>query len=213
MHDKITCIQISLTTFCNMSCPECCYGMQIIPKEKKSFVTWEYLENAAYYFKGIETINLTGGEATIHPILKEWLPKLKELFDCKYLTLDTNGMKFNRNPEMYGYFDRIYVTRYHEGMFDGCPDNLDKIEFLQEYYKDRPNLIHINEITHIPRDKKGGNPCYRAYSGTLHYSEGRLFPCCTGAGLDTLVYISLTDNWRDDINKVYPPCNDCFFAV
>src|SRR6185503_3305035 len=112
MHSEIKIVQITVTTFCNMKCKECCCAMQIIPKHDKHFVTWDYMVNAAKYFYGVPTIDITGGEPSIHPELEEWSPKLKQLFGCELLTMDTNGSMFKKKPELFRSYDKIYVTHY-----------------------------------------------------------------------------------------------------
>lgn len=186
--------------------------MQIIPKHKKYFITRSELEEAASKLYGVETISLMGGEPTMHPNFKEWTPEIKELFGCKKLTVETNGTMFKKFPEVFAYFDKVIVTRYHKDMFEGCADNLHLIEYLKDFYPDS-GFIHVNNIEHTPREKRGTKPCYRAWSGGIAYEGGRLYPCCAGPGLDTKVSVPLTANWREDIKTVLPPCHDCFFAV
>lgn len=213
MHSEIKIVQITLTTFCNMRCPNCCCAMQVLHKKDKYFVDWDYMVNAAKYFYGVDTIDLTGGEPSIHPQLEEWLPKLKELFGCRMLTMDTNGTMFKKKPDMFRHLDKIYVTHYVPSTFEGSPDNIDDINFLKEYYKDRPELLHVSgEMVHVDRSRRGTKACFRAFSGTVHYAGGTLHPCCVGPGLDTKVSIPLTDNWREEIMRTSPPCHDCFLA-
>lgn len=196
-----------------MRCPHCCCGMQVMDKGEKYFVSWDYMLNAAKYFYGVDTIDISGGEPSIHPELEAWAHKLKELFGCRLLTMDTNGTMFKKKPEMFGHFNKIYVTHYVPGTFEGSPDNIEEINFLKDYYKDKPELLHVSgDMTHVDRARRGTKPCFRAYSGTVHYAGGRLYPCCVGPGLDTKISIPLTDNWKEEILKTQPPCHDCFLA-
>lgn len=213
MHPQINIVQISLTTHCNMKCPECCCAMQIIPKEEKYFVTWEYLEEAAKYLYGVDTISLTGGEPTIHPKIEEWSPKLKELFGCRLLTMSTNGTMFKRKADMFRYYDKVFVTHYTKDTFEGSPENIDLINYLKDYYSDRPDLLHVSgDMEHVDRSRRGKGSCFRASMGAVHYENGQLFPCCVGPGLEIKKAIPLTENWRTEINQVSPPCHVCFFA-
>lgn len=212
MQVPVTIVQIFLTTHCNMKCPECSCGMQIIPKSNKYFVDFDYIKHSAKYFYGVDTISIMGGEPTMHPNFAEWSLIFKELYGCKRLTLETNGTMFDKIPEAFTHYDKILVTRYHKDIYDGCPDNLDKINFLKDYYKER-DFIWVNEIEHVSRKTKGTKPCYRSVSGGIAYEGGRLYPCCVGPGLLKKVSIPLTEDWRDQIKTIYPPCESCFLAV
>lgn len=182
-------------------------------KQEKSFVTWEYLEHAAKYFYGIETISISGGEPSIHPKLGEWSSKLKELFGCKLLTMNTNGTMFKMKPEMFGHYDKLYVSHYTTNTYDGCKDNMEEIEYLRQYYSSRPYLLQVSgDMEHIDRNRRGKGTCFRGSNGHLSYVNGKLYPCCVGSGLDEDVSISLIDNWRELINQIKPPCGVCFFA-
>lgn len=169
--------------------------------------------NAAKYFYGVETIDITGGEPSIHPELPEWSPKLKALFGCDKLTMDTNGTMFKKRPEMFAHYDKVYVTHYTEETYEGCKDNIENINYLREYYADRPDLLHVSgEMKHVDRSRRGTGTCFRGSSGTVHYCDGRLYPCCVAPGLDTKVSIELTGNWKEEILNTAPPCYDCFLA-
>ncbi len=209
MHEEIKIVALSITTYCNMKCPECCAAMQ--SGIKKNHVDWDYMVHAAKHFKGIETIDICGGEATIHPNIREWAPKLKELFGCKYLTIDTNASMFKIMPDLFEHFDKVYVSTYPDEFYDGWKSNESKIEYLKNIY---PDKLHIGyNIIHTPRDRRGYKPCERAYSGTIRYEDGRVYPCCIGSGLDTLVSVPLTENWRKDLDNINPPCGDCFLSL
>lgn len=196
-----------------MRCPNCCCGMQVMDKSSKYFVDWDYMVNAAKYFYGTDTVDISGGEPSIHPELPVWAPKLKELFGCRLLTIDTNATMFDKRPEMFGHFDKIYVTHYTKDTFKGCEDNIDKINFLKEYYADRPELLHVSgEMKHVDRSRRGTGSCFRGSSGTVHYAGGRLYPCCVAPGVQGARSIELTDNWKQDIINTPPPCQNCFLA-
>lgn len=187
--------------------------MQVMDKKDKYFVDWDYMVNAAKYFYGVDTIDISGGEPSIHPDLEEWSPKLKDLFGCNKLTMDTNGTMFEKKPDMFGHYDKIYVTHYTENTYLGCVDNMDKINYLKAYYPDRPELLHVSgEMVHVDRSRRGTGSCFRGSSGTVHYAGGKLYPCCVAPGLDTKVSIPLTENWKEEIINKKPPCHDCFLA-
>jgi len=213
MQVPVNIVQIFITTHCNMRCPDCSCGMQVMTKKDKYFVDWDYLVNAAKLFYGVDTISIMGGEPSMHPKFTEWSPKFKELFGCRFLTLESNGTLFDKIPDSFGHYDKIFATHYHKDMFEGCPENIDKINYLKAYYPDRPNLVWVNEITHVPRTNRGTNPCFRATSGGIAYEGGKLYPCAVGSGVRTNNFIIPTTNWREEIKTVYPKCSDCYFAI
>ncbi len=132
-------ISYSLTTHCNMRCPDCCAGITAMDKKDKKFHSWDYVVNSAKYFKGIRRINLTGGEPSIHPDFENWAPKLKELFGCDVLSVWTNGTMFYKKTEAFKYFDEIHITNYTAETFEGSPDNTGAIEFIMDYLSDQIN--------------------------------------------------------------------------
>jgi pyruvate-formate lyase-activating enzyme len=69
------------------------------------------------FFRGIERIHLTGGEPSLHPKFKEWAPKFRELFQCRDLTVESNGFGFQRFPEVFAHFDVVYASLYSEATF------------------------------------------------------------------------------------------------
>lgn len=208
----INTISYALTTHCNMVCPHCCAAITQMKKEHKKFYDWAYIEESAKYFYGIERINLTGGEPTIHPKFSEFVPKLKELFGCKTLSVWTNGTMFRKKADTFRYFDQIHITNYTEKTFEGSPNNTKEIEFIREYLKDTDVQIFDCETVHIPLTKRGTKMCFRGYSDTAEFVDGYIYPCCAGSGLDTKIRLPLCDNWRDEILKIHPPCHECLFA-
>lgn len=206
-------INFTFTTHCNMKCPDCCAGITDLLKENKSFYDWDYFVKAAKYLKGIKRITLTGGEASIHPNFEEWVPKMKDLFGCKELALWTNGTMLIKKKEVFKYFDIIHITNYTKDTFSGSPDNTKEIEFIREYLKGEKTQVYSARTTHIPKTNRGTDMCFRGYSDTVEYVDGFLYPCCVGSGLNTKNRITLSDNWREEILKVSPPCNECLFAI
>lgn len=227
MRQEITNINLTLTTFCSMKCPDCCCNITAMKNSDKRFFSFEYFENAAKYFYGIERIHLTGGEPTMHPDFVKFAQSFKELFGCKRLTIETNGFFIkHREHEIYvlaHYFDEVYFSHYKKDMYPGCEDNLYLINKLR-MYKEMDNFvcngngaklcdIIVGEIDHISREKRGTKMCHRGYSETLGYSNGKLYPCCVASGIpENDVGILLTENWREEILNIHAPCEICFFA-
>lgn len=211
MGRVIDSINFTLTTNCNMACPDCCAGITAMPKKNRKFYDWAYMENAAKYFKGMRRINLTGGEPTIHPKFSEWAPKLKDLFACEVLSVWTNGTMFRKKTEAFKYFDEIHITNYTKETFEGSPDNSEEIDFIKSVYPDK-KISHYKAV-HIPLEKRGSKMCFRGKSETVEFVDGFVYPCSSSSGLPTQIKVTLSDNWKEEVLKLYPPCHECLFAI
>jgi hypothetical protein len=205
---NITCVNLAITTRCNRACPDCCCN---VPQRKRHWdADVDYLKEVAKCFKGIARIQLTGGEPTLHPQIQELAPKLKELFNCRYLTIETNGFKFRQMPELFKHFDAVHATHYAPPEFE--EDNGDDIRFLQEYLRTSNTTVHINRICHLPRARRAQFPCFRGFSGAISCFQGEIYPCCMGWGIESAQSVQITENWRRDLLRVPLPCPTCFFA-
>lgn len=212
MGRDITSINFTLTTHCNYSCPDCCAGITAMKKEHRKFYDEEYLLEASKYFYGIRRINLTGGEPTIHPKFEQWASKFKELFGCQVLSVWTNGTMFKKKKDAFKHFDEIHITNYTKDTFEGSPDNTELIQFIKDYLRGLPIKISSTTTTHIPLTHRGTKMCFRGYSDTVEFVDGRIYPCSSSSGLPTKVNIPLGENWKDEILKISPPCYQCLFA-
>ncbi len=210
MSRVISSINYTFTTHCNMKCPDCCAGITAMAMKDRVFYDWDYHVEAAKYLRGIDRINLTGGEASVHPKFNEWVPRLKELFECRSLSVWTNGTMFRKKPEVWAHFDEIHITNYTAETFVGAPDNTKDIEFIRELYPNK--YISATKTVHTPLTNRGTKMCFRGYSDTVEFVDGWLYPCCTASGLPTKTRIRLSENWKEEILKIHPPCHECLFA-
>ena len=192
-----------------MRCPDCCIDVPRIPD--KGHYPWEYFEQAARYLCGaFKLITLTGGEATVHPQFREFVPKLKALFKCQVLSVETNGYGFTRFPEAFDCFDVVAATIYTPDSFPGCPDNRAAIEAFRQHPNGKKLLT--GKTVFVPRtNKPSGRSC--AKHGILSYAYGKLFGCCVGSGIDRSYGIELDADWRQKIVAAPVPCSKCFFSV
>jgi len=193
-----------------MACPDCCAGITGMKKEHRKFYDWAYIENSAKYFYGIERINLTGGEPTIHPKFSEWVPKFKKLFGLKFLSVWTNGTMFRKKKEAFKHFDHIHITNYTKDTFHGSPDNTGEIQFIREYLSGTDVQIFATEVKHIAFTG-GSKMCFRGYSDTVEFVDGYVYPCSSSSGLPTKIRRKLDENWKE-VTKMHPPCGECMFA-
>jgi MoaA/NifB/PqqE/SkfB family radical SAM enzyme len=182
-------------------------------KKDKKFFDWEYFVNASKYFYGMNRIHLSGGEPSMHPDFSDIAAKFKELFNCRLLTIETNGTLLRSKSESFKYFDKIYISHYTKDTFNGCPDNTDNINYIKEYLKDSQTEVIVGEVEHISREIRGTKICPRGTSELVEYNNGKIYPCCVGSGLDEDVCIRPTENWIEEIKLVMPPCHICFFAL
>lgn len=212
---SITCVSVALTTRCNLACPDCC--CDIPNRVAGAPVSWEYLVEAARYLKGVHRINFTGGEPTTHPQFDAWSSQFRGLFECQVLTVETNGISSTNHLEALRNFDVVYVTHYTPDTFKDAPesyrvDNTAQIEKLKAALGER--LYVKPYMYHRPRrEQRGTRPCAAAYSETVAYWNGKLFPCCLADGVPNAVGIPLSPDWRLEVLKVPIPCSTCFFAL
>jgi organic radical activating enzyme len=207
---NINCINYILTTNCNRNCPECCCD---VPNKTGIDVSWIYIVESAKYLKGINRINLSGGEPTLHPYFEEIVPKLRELFQCNLLTIETNGYGFEKFPEIFKYFDWIQATHYSSESYEGSDDNEEQVKFIQDYLKDSKTVVLVANVTHVLRSRRSsGEICERGKSETAAYENGLIYPCCVAPGIEGGKGIPLSSNWKEEILKTEMPCNNCHFA-
>jgi hypothetical protein len=146
-------------------------------------------------------INLTGGEPSVHPNFVEWAPEIKQLFAPNKVSIETNGFGFKLFPEAFLYFDMIAPTLYSDS-FPGGHSDVEDIRFI-ENYRDahKPCLpIQISKPIHVPRTRRpNARECCRATSGAISFFKNRLYPRCTGHGVNDASSIPLSEKWRDEI--------------
>ena len=192
-----------------MKCPDCTASIPEVPRADRVHYSWEYFENAAKYFRGLDRIHCTGGEPTLHPDFMDLAAKFRDLFKCRLLTIESNCFGFKRFPDVFAHFDTIYASHYTAKSFDGCPDNSEAIAFLKERY---PGKVLVGEINFVPKASRGTKTCHRGYSETVAYARGLVFPCCVGPGLSYPHGVPLTESWLQDVLAQHIPCEHCWFA-
>lgn len=164
---------------------------------------WSYFEHVAPFFQGIERIDLFGGEPTTHPKFAEFVPRFRELFGCKVLSMTTDGFAVQRYAFLLHHFDFIQATPYDA-------KNQPAMDFLLKHHHD----VRFFPGTFIPRSRVGGgNPCARAFSETVAYADGLLWPCTPGPGIKGNVGLLPDTDWREKISSVPMACKDCFMSL
>lgn len=198
---EITCIQMDITTVCNMACKDCCCGINM-GLRAAVYHPWEYFERVAPYIQGIDRVDLFGGEPTTHPQFREFVPQFKALFGCKNLTMTTNGFKVKEYADLLHHFDFIQATPYGE-------QNAKSIVFLNGIGRD----VRFFPGEFIPRDRVGGGkPCGRGQMETVAYADGKFWPCTPGPGVKDATGIEPTADWKERILEHPMPCQTCFLS-
>ena len=98
-------VNLLITTHCNLSCPECCYRIpshETLPEEHYS---WAYFVSAAEHLQGLDTLVVTGGEPTLHPVFDRVAREFRSLFNPQRMILATNGCALD--PGLVQHFDSI----------------------------------------------------------------------------------------------------------
>jgi len=198
---QITCIQLDITSVCDRACPDCCCGINMGMRPAVHH-PWSYFCDAAFYLYGVERVDLFGGEPTTHPLFADIAREFKKLFGCKILSMTTDGFRVVRHKEALRYFDFIQATPYDER-------NAPAMAFLKANHPD----VRFFPGDFVPRSRiGGGKPCARAYSETIAYADGKLWPCTPGPGIPGATGIPLTADWRQRILDVPMPCATCFLS-
>lgn len=216
MRQDITSINFHLTTFCNMSCPDCCCNIPNIPKKEKRFFGLDYIQSAAKILHGINRIHVTGGEPMLHPEFDLISANAREWFGCEVLSLETNAILAKQKLDSLSHYDFIQLSRYTPDSFvrgDYAYDNTEIVSWLVDHFAGRKPDIVVGHITHVERTKRGNTMCELGHSHGTAYCDGILYPCVVAPGLFPKVGIPLTDDWQSRIKEVLPPCHNCFLAL
>lgn len=201
----ISCLLLEITTHCDQRCPNCCCGIGI--NRKLQHHAWEYFERAAAVFSGIERVHLTGGEPTLHPQFSEYVPRLKALFGCRLLTLQTDGYGVERHRGVIAaHIDRVFYSDYHRR--PRAREVLVEIGKLTSEYDAGEDAANFT-----PRSRRGsGRPCERAFGECVPYADGKLFGCCVAPGVDGAEGITPAADWREAVRRAPLPCTNCWFS-
>jgi hypothetical protein len=200
---QIRTVAFDLTTVCNRSCTECCAAINM-GKRPAAHHDMTYIERAAAELHGIERLHVTGGEPLTHPHFDEIAPRLRGLFGCQELTIQTNAFQVEKHAEALKHFDHVYPSNYG--------DNAAQVQFIKENV---PAVTEwpLGEAGFTARSTRGsGKPCFRGESDTVAYAGGKLYGCCVAPGVDGAQGIDVTPDWRERVALAPLPCGDCWFS-
>lgn len=205
---EIYSVCLEITTHCDQRCPDCCVGVGI--NRDLHHHDWAYFERAAEHLRGIERVHVTGGEPTAHPQFTEFVPRFRELFACKTLTLESNGLRLVKYAELIAKtFDWVNYTDYHVDR-NGCLAVLQSLGVRVNYIDGG-----LRAANFVPRIRRAaGAPCTRAWfrSGGFGYADEKMFGCSVGPGIPGAESLVPCVGWREKMASVKMPCADCWFA-
>ncbi len=213
LNSAITCVALDVSTQCDRRCPECCAGVGI--NRVLQHHDWEYFERAAQVIYGVERVHLSGGEPTFHPRFAEFVPKFKDLFGCKQLSMVTDGWGILDNIyPITMQIDEIHFTRYgnrqrEERVLQALSDaGLFKLLIFDA----GPNMANFTPRAQIG----GGKPCHRTWwlSGQVAYADGKLWGCCVAPGIEARSPgVQMVQLGGGQHLVPQPPCEKCWFSL
>ena len=217
-------IQVPITRICNRQCPHCCaretltwYNKSITEKE----VTLEELIWAGKLIGKIDQIEITGGEPTLHSKFEEISNNLSNIFQCNDFMLVSNGWLFKdpyKLPLLLNY-QRVWITHYTEEFVKkyGGVINTREFNLVANFLKQYPNIhfipVHTFEHKAFLDPPYKGNPCGHHLYMPAYY-EKYLYGCCVAWSLPYRGKgIPLTEDWRDHLEEIDIPCDQCFLSI
>jgi uncharacterized radical SAM superfamily Fe-S cluster-containing enzyme len=123
-HKQHSCLGIiEVNTACNLDCPVCFAESGTGPQEHGYSLTLEQVESMLDAFVAAEgepeSVQLSGGEPSIHPQILDMLATAKAR-GIKLVMLNTNGIRLARDPRFAPALGKIGVHVYLQ--FDGLED-------------------------------------------------------------------------------------------
>jgi len=208
---QINGIHLAVTTACDRNCPDCCFGSGQRPAVHYPWPA--YFQKVAEHVYGIERIRLTGGEPTLHPDFAQIAASCKTLFGCKTLEIETNGFRAREHAGVMGCFDLILVSLYGaEGIKGTGPgDNSEVVDWITAHFN---SSVFDARFGFTPRSqRRSGLKCYRGDLDIAAYDDGKLYGCCVGPGIPGAPSIPLTVDWRERLDSLPLPCQDCWYSL
>ena len=198
-------VNLLVTTHCNRACPDCCCGMPRHVLGPPQHYPWGYFTHAATFLRGLETLTITGGEATLHPQFGRILREFDGLFEPINLELMTNGCDLLRYRADW---DQSHVTRIMITDFDGDARSHAAIAAVRAW---DPARLAVYPSAHVDVTRRGsGRPCGRR--AIAAYAAGRLWPCCVSPGIPGAASMDPARDWRTALERVPLACADCCFS-
>lgn len=195
----------SITSACNMFCPDCCYGMRW--RDAKHTPMDELLDDVMF-FRDLKEITITGGEPTYHPQFGGIVAEIRQRLPNIELRVETNGLLYNKWPDIFKLFDLINVTHYTAQAWDGCLDNTKMVEKIAANHP----RVRVMLAKHIPfKPGTGTKPCGR--QERPHYSQRHVYGCCLYPGVFGSKGVPVSENWQSELQKMELLCCNCPYGT
>jgi hypothetical protein len=221
-------LNLGLTTFCTMRCPNCSIS---VPKHKaektaKDASVSDIIRDSRW-MRGLRRVHLTGGEPLLHPDFRYVAEHARDWFHCSYLTVETNGHLYHKYKDVFRTFDLVFVTHYEQDtIYPGNPGNGHIVDLVQQDLGDRmirePPVRHehghgIREQLVQLNASKGQLPedvaCskYRNPGLPAGWYDGKVYACCVSFGISSELGIPVTEDWRQRIQNLAKGCIKCCY--
>jgi len=191
-----------VTTVCDRRCPECCYRLPQGQLGRPQHYGWPYFVTAARWLHDLDSLTVSGGEPTLHPLFGRIAREFRALFQPRDLHLATNGKRLRYHEALVDYFDRVVCSDY------GDPETRAELQWVDLHH---PGTLEIITSCHTPlRQVGGGRACER--NTVAAYANGRLYPCCVAPGIPGAASMAPTDDWRERLAELPLSCAACIFS-
>ena len=216
-------IALPITRECNRNCPECSARMAD-PNWKRgnSHVPVDELKWVGKTLGPIRTIEMTGGEPSIHPDFEEISKNIHDWFQCDDIMVLTNAVEFLKHPDKLPLllnYDRVYISWYTNdfAVKYGVGANTEAVNFVEDYLKMNGKKAWVQRMDeHTPIGKppyKGIPTCGYNVGDSVGYGDKRIYGCCSAYWLpDRGTSIPLTEDWRSHLSELVTPCASCFLT-
>ncbi len=141
-HQQHTCLPVvEITDKCDFDCPVCLKDFNDLKEMTQS--EFQYmLDELLATEKSVDVINISGGEPTMHPELKDFI-NYSMAKGVTQITVSTNGLNLLKNKELRRFFkDTGTITALQ---FDGFSDSIYRELRNTDFSADKLNLIKLME--------------------------------------------------------------------
>lgn len=220
---KIARLALPITRLCNRACPECPARARIDTVGSGHI----HLDELVWVGKTIghmKKIEITGGEPSIHPRFAEISENIHRWLDADEIMLLTNGCLFDDDKALplLTHYDRVYVSHYTDAFAAryGALPNTELVEKIRKFLAGHPKTAFWEQRMDrhdpmVPPPYKGKCPPHCRYDtgDMISYNRGQLYGCCVAWQLPYRGKgILLTADWREHLEEIELPCEQCFFT-
>lgn len=207
------CLFLVITTACNLLCHEC---STLCDKKSQWFIKKEdfirQLEIIKKIFIGVDTVEIIGGEALLHPNFFEFCDLAHKICPNKFFKVWTNGILLNtisneKIKELYNKNIIFTVSIY--------PNLIDNFEQQEKRFKENNVELQIlgSRIYFFKNilDKEGTQDIKKQYNNCYSFQEqnyrffiykNRIYNCCISPYIKDYLKLSDNNQYSLDIYKI-----------